>query len=311
VDNSYAGQTGTCPGCGELVVIPVPNTQPTQPAVAAIAKNAVVIYKNDQQEGPYDLLAIEQGLQDGRFAPSDLAWLEGCSDWVPLHTILPVSPQPYPHHSATVSSKINEKIAQANATLARFLGEDQDPAVVEKVMKKAKELLTRGEEIEYVGVQKKPIVTIAPDAVLLTNKRFMIVRPKIMGMTFEDHVWREVVNVHMSEQMLSATISCTIIGGRKLEIDSIPKKQARKIYTYAQEVEERMHEERRSRDMEEKRAAAGGVVIQAPMGTAPQASAPSGDDPMVTLGRLKQMLEAGFIEVSEYDAKKAEVLSRI
>jgi hypothetical protein len=216
-----------------------------------------------------------------------------------------------PVQSKTVSSKINEKIAQVDSTFARFLGDDQDPGVVDKVVKKAMELLTRGEEIEYVGVQKKPIVTIAPDAVLLTNKRFIIFRPKIMGMTFEDHVWREVANVHMSEQMLSATISCTIVGGKKLEIDSIPKKQARKIYTYAQEVEERMHEERRLRSMEEKRAGAGGVVIQAPMSMPQQLVAAPADDPMATLGKLKQMLEAGFIEVSEYEAKKAEVLSKM
>ena len=161
-------------------------------------------------------------------------------------------------------------------------------------------------------MQKKPLITIAPDAILLTNKRFMIVRPKMLGMTFEDHVWREVSNVHMSEQMLTATISCVIVGGKKLEIDSIPKRQARRIYAYAQEVEERMHEERRARDMEEKRAAAGGVVIQSPVGMPMQQNAvPVADDPMAVLGKLKKMLDAGLIEASEYEAKKAEILGRM
>lgn len=35
------------------------------------------------------------------------------------------------------------------------------------------------------------------------------------------------------------------------------------------------------------------------------------EDPMETLGKLKKMLDAGLIEQSEYDAKKAEVLSRM
>jgi hypothetical protein len=274
----------------------------------------IYLYINNEQVGPFAEIKIRSYLEEGRIQPSDLGWVEGASDWKPISEMLglPTARQVQsPVQSKTVSSKINEKIAQVDSTFARFLGDDQDPGVVDKVVKKAMELLTRGEEIEYVGVQKKPIVTIAPDAGLLTNKRFIIFRPKIMGMTFEDHVWREVANVHMSEQMLSATISCTIVGGKKLEIDSIPKKQARKIYTYAQEVEERMHEERRLRSMEEKRAGAGGVVIQAPMSMPQQLVAAPADDPMATLGKLKQMLEAGFIEVSEYEAKKAEVLSKM
>jgi ribosomal protein S19 len=180
-----------------------------------------------------------------------------------------------------------------------------------KVIGKAQDLLTTGEVVQYIGIQKKPIVTIAPDAVLLTNKRFIIVRPKMMGMTFQDFQWREVVNVHMSEQMLSATISCLVVGGMKVEIDSIPKKQARKIYTYAQEVEERMHEERRQRGMEEKRAAAGGVVIQAPIHQSPPVAVAVADDPVEILGKLKRMMDAGLIESAEFETKKAEILARM
>lgn len=35
------------------------------------------------------------------------------------------------------------------------------------------------------------------------------------------------------------------------------------------------------------------------------------EDPMETLGKLKKMLDAGLIEQAEYDAKKAEILSRM
>lgn len=35
------------------------------------------------------------------------------------------------------------------------------------------------------------------------------------------------------------------------------------------------------------------------------------EDPMETLGKLKQLLDAGLIEQSEYDAKKAEILGRM
>ena len=272
---------------------------------------SIHIYKNDQQEGPYDLDTIKQGLVTGRFTLDDFAFQDGCTEWVPLRTLIPEETPPVPPPQA-ISNKIEKKLEQIDSAFSGLLGDEQDPGVVEKVVKKAKELLTSGERIEYIGVQKKPIVTIAPDAILLTNKRFMIVRPKMLGMTFEDHLWREVSNVHMSEQMLGATITCTITDGKKLAIDSIPKKQARRIYAFSQEVEEKMHEERRSREMEEKRAAAGGVVIQSPVGMPAQQSSPAtSEDPMAVLGKLKKMLDAGLIESSEYEAKKTEILSRM
>ena len=72
-----------------------------------------------------------------------------------------------------------------------------------------------------------------------------------------------------------------------------------------------MHDERRNREMEERRAAAGGVVIQAPMQQAPAPQAAATDDPMEVLGKLKKMLDAGLIEQSEFDSKKADILSKM
>lgn len=270
----------------------------------------ILIYKNEQQEGPYDLETIHAALQSGIIVPDDYAYTDGCTEWVPLKTLISITSSPPPLAKTSILSKVESKIDRIDSAISNLVSDEQDPAVVEKIMKKTRELLTRGEEVKYVGVQKKPVVTIAPDAVLLTNKRFMIVRPKLMGMTFVDHLWREVANVHMSEQMLSATITCKIVGGKTLSIDSIPKKQARKIYSYAQEIEERMHDERRNREMEERRAAAGGVVIQAPAHQAyPQAE--SKDDPIEILSKLKKMLDAGLIDQSEFDAKKSEILAKM
>lgn len=275
---------------------------------------SILIYKNDQQEGPYDIEAIQAALESGRFVLDDFAFTDGCTDWVPLHTLINVEVVQPALPKSGIVNKVQGKLDSLDAVVSKLVSEEQDPAVVDKILKKSKELLTRGEEVEYIGVQKKPVVTFAPDAVLLTNKRFMIVRPKMLGMTFDDHLWREVANVHMSEQMLSATITCQIVGGKQLSIDSIPKKQARKIYAYAQEIEERMHDERRNRDLEERRAAAGGVVIQSPS-QAPvqqsQAQSPPADDPMEVLGKLKRMLDAGLIDQSEFAAKKADILSKM
>lgn len=274
---------------------------------------AILVYRNEQQEGPYEMSVVSAMLADGSLKAGDLGWQEGMADWRPLGEWMPLdAPQPLAAAKAKadgISRAIDHKVEQLDSALSAFLGDEQDPAAVAKMVSKAKDLLTGGETIEYIAVQKKPLVNIAPDGILLTNKRFMIVRPKLLGMTFQDYIWRDIGDVHMSEQMLTATITCTVAGGSPLKIDSIPKKQARKIYAIAQEKEERVREERRLRDMEEKRAAAGGITIAAAGHT--QAAAPSADDPMAVLGKLKSMLDAGLIQPQEYEMKKAEILGRM
>lgn len=42
-----------------------------------------------------------------------------------------------------------------------------------------------------------------------------------------------------------------------------------------------------------------------------QSTQDSAEDPLVTLGKLKQLLDAGLIEQAEYDAKKADILGRM
>jgi hypothetical protein len=273
----------------------------------------ILVYRNDRQEGPYELSEIRAALSDGNLTADDLGWQEGMSDWVPLGQMMnPAEPQAVAavkSRAEGISRAVDQKVEQLDSALSAFIGEEQDPAVVAKMVAKAKDLLTSGEQIEYIAVQKKPLVNIAPDGVLLTNKRFMIVRPKLLGMTFQDYIWRDIGNVHMSEQMLTATVTCTVAGGAPLKIDSIPKKQARKIYAIAQEKEERVREERRMRDMEEKRAAAGGITIAAP--SQQPIAGPAAGDPMAVLGKLKSMLDAGLIQPQEYEAKKAEILSRM
>ena len=71
-----------------------------------------------------------------------------------------------------------------------------------------------------------------------------------------------------------------------------------------------MFEFRRQRDMEEKRAGAGGLVINSPL-NALQSNAEPSDDPVAVLGKLKQLLDAGLIEQSEYDAKKQDILAKM
>ncbi|WP_184441279.1 PH domain-containing protein [Xanthomonas cannabis] len=200
--------------------------------------------------------------------------------------------------------------------VAQFLTDEQDPVAVGKILPKVSELLTRGEQVEYIAVQKKMVMNLSPDAVVLTNRRFIVVYPTLFGMTFRDFPWREVLDVHMSEQMLGATIMCRTTQGTSASIDSLPKKQARRVYAYAQQVEESAYEKRQQLEIDKLRAAAGGVVVHAPgaQGAAVPSQAgavPATDDPVQVLSKLKQLLDAGLVTQDEFDAKKTEVLARL
>lgn|GEM_PF-283305 len=79
----------------------------------------ILIYKNDQQEGPYTLDAIRQGLASGRFAPEDFAFQDGCADWVPLHTLLPAETTPPALPPQIFSNKIEKKREQTTHVPAK------------------------------------------------------------------------------------------------------------------------------------------------------------------------------------------------
>ena len=197
-----------------------------------------------------------------------------------------------------------------SSPIRRFLNEEQDPAVVKQVLLKVKQILTSSEEILYIAVQKS-LINLSPDCVVLTNKRFIIYRPKLLGgASFQDYIWRDLKDARLKEGMLRATLTMHTVKGQVLTVGDIPKVQARKLYAYAQEMEEKVRQERRLRAMEEKRAAAGGIVLQGGTPTA-QAPSTSQEDPVQNLMKLKEMLDAGLITAEEYDAKKADILSRM
>lgn len=190
----------------------------------------------------------------------------------------------------------------------RLVQEEQDLGVVQKVYEKISQLLTRGEELRYIAVQKKPVLNMLPMCLVLTTRRFIIYKPELMGQAqFEDYIWRDLRDVQLKEDVVGSTLTLQTVGDKTLAVPYLPKAQARRAYAIAQEMEEEMLEERRRREMEEKRAAAGGIYL--PGAEPPNAAAR--EDPVEVLKQLKRMLDAGLITAAEYDAKKQEVLLRL
>lgn len=202
--------------------------------------------------------------------------------------------------------------SQVSDVIRSFVTEQQDPAQVKEIHAKVAQILTKQERITYISVQDRPVVNVKPDAVVLTNRRFIVYHRKLLGRAdFEDYIWRDLADVRLKEGLLRATITFQATNGRTVELDHLPKAQARRVYAIAQEMEERVREERRLREMEEKRAAAGGIVIQGAGAGLHAPGVASGEDPVQKLKQLKEMLDAGLITEGEYEAKRQAVLSRM
>ena len=210
----------------------------------------------------------------------------------------------------------------------KFLRDEQDPKAVEKVYSRLVDLLTTGEEIIYIAVQKKPIVNLFPDCIALTNKRILFFSPANLGLSikFVEFVWKDIVDVFTKEEIIGAVFSAKTTNGVEMGVDYLPKVQARKLYQYAQERKEAEREARRLRELEEKRAESGSLqfdqaapvafqppvppVVQQPVPTpAPVEEPPKKDELTEKLKRLKTLFENGLISQEEYNHKKLELLS--
>ncbi|OXA73960.1 hypothetical protein B0A67_02385 [Flavobacterium aquidurense] len=197
--------------------------------------------------------------------------------------------------------------------LKKFLNEEQDPKAVEKLLTKVNGLLTSGEQVEYIAVQKKPVVNLSPDCIALTNKRIIFCRPRNLGlsMDFQDYAWKDILDCHMKEGIIGATFSMKTVKGNMNMLDYLPKAQARKLYQFAQQKEEEMIAYRREHDLENKRAiAGGGITVNANL-PIPQNVAEQKEDPLETLQKLKKLLDSEIISQMEFDTKKTAILSKM
>lgn len=225
--------------------------------------------------------------------------------------------------------------------LEKFLNDEQDPKAVEKIYTRLTDLLSTGEEIIYIAVQKKPLVNILPDCIAITNKRILFFTPANLGLSikFVDFVWKDIVDVFTKEEIIGAIFSVKTVNGAEMGVDYLPKVQARKLYQYAQERKEAEREARRLRDLEEKRAESGAMQfenrgnftpVQEPVtprvaepaptpASAPApvavheepapALAPKPDELTEKLKKLKILFENHLISQEEYNQKKLELLS--
>ncbi len=198
---------------------------------------------------------------------------------------------------------------QVRLSEIRAICDSSNTALAEKIRDGILAILTATEVIEYIAIQSKPIA-IKPDAVVVTNRRMIFYRPKLLGrFDFDDHLWLHLYNAHLAQNMLGSTFSATTMTGQQISMGYLDKDAAAKIYRIAQQREEEAIEVRRSRAMEESAAGATNISVQAP--AAPLPAANDTNSPVERLRQLKEMLELELITQQEFNDRKTEIIAEL
>jgi len=184
-------------------------------------------------------------------------------------------------------------------------------------------VLTSGEEILAVASQNAINSPIRRDAAIVTSRRFIIYRPKILGrMEMDDFLWQDITDLRISTKVLGAVI--VVIARKKqpngqLEpvtrtVEGLDKSAARRLYAAAQEIEEQWREKVRIRQMEEERARAGGVYFSgqnAPNLNPGQSGTSAPASVEDRLRKLKSLHGEGLITDAEYEARKSQIIAEL
>lgn len=102
-------------------------------------------------------------------------------------------------------------------SIEHYLTDEQDPKTAEKVLGKLRDMLTSGEVITYLAIQKKPAVTLLPDCIAVTSKRIIFCLAGNLGLTtyFNSYNWIDIKEVLFKEEFFGAKFIAVPQKGRK------------------------------------------------------------------------------------------------
>ena len=203
--------------------------------------------------------------------------------------------------------------------IEQYLTDDQDPKTAEKVLGKLRDMLTSGEAVTYLAIQKKPAVTLIPDCIAVTNKRIVFCIPGNLGLTtnYITFTWSEIKEVSFKEEFFGSKFMAVPMKGENIVVDYIPKVQARKLYQFCNEQLEKYQSAagtQSNASMQNENVAddyASYIEIsdvQKPLETI---NTSHEDELTLKLQKLKSLYEKQLISQEEYESKKADILSQL
>ncbi len=164
--------------------------------------------------GPYSQNEIVELLREGDVGKDDLVYYPELSEWTPL-----------------------SEVFEVHENIVNFEDHGQDPEYVEQAFNYISQNSEEGESVYYIAVQNYPAVSLttavrlkAPQSLVLTDRRFCYVKPKLIGdiIEFEAYSLDEIVAVASKIKSTDASegVFCVVLSsGEQIETDKIPVAQ--------------------------------------------------------------------------------------
>lgn len=188
----------------------------------------------------------------------------------------------------------------------------------EKALSRVGNTLMDGETLIADALQKRVFALVSRRVVLaITSSRFITIKRGLLGgFTMQDVQWKDLRDVFMEENVLpslcgsniafrhsSRNVGAVVVNGLDSDVTST-------IYTKAQFEEQAWEEKRRVRDMEEVRAAGGGVTVNTGhAGPSEPAKRRAGNPVLDEIIKAKELLDMGAISDAEFQEMKSKVLA--
>lgn len=241
-----------------------------------------VLKKGEREIGPLESDHLVALLQAGDCLPTDLVRPENDPDgWRPAAAFFP--------NGSWTRQEVEPVLLGSQSSLAvslrQLLNEEQDESVARAVVAELSGRLERGEIIRALAVQKKPLLNFAPDALVATSERLLLVVNGVFGKTLEGVGYSDLAGIGVQRDLLGATVEFSGHDGQKWKIDSLPKESAEQVVRWVRARQQQLD--------------------AAPLAPEPPA------DPLARLRQLKALFDEGLISAAEYEAKKREILPGI
>ena len=190
----------------------------------------------------------------------------------------------------------------------------------EKAYSKFKDTLMKDEVIIQQGIDTRPFALLSRRQVFgVTNSRVILMVRRILGgYTMKDFQWKDLKDAEVYENIWPGVCGSTLSfksnqqkNGEPLNIEVFPSsKIASEAYKHSQMEEQAWEEKRRIREMEEKRAQAGGIMIGGTSSQSPTPSSAPEIDITDQLIKLKKLLDEGVLSDVEFQEMKSKLLSK-
>lgn len=190
---------------------------------------------------------------------------------------------------------------------------------IEKAYRKLQDTLMEGEGLISKGVDCRPFALFSRRQVfgITTSRVIRLERGLLGGFKMKDFQWKDLKDAQVSEYVLPSLCGSSLsFMSQFMSLVVHPtSKVATEMYKVAQKEEQAWEEKRRIREMEETRAAAGGVMFSG--GGIPSPSIqPSQNSNSLSVSvadelvKLKSLMDQGVISDVEFNEMKSKLLSK-